>query len=222
MKDNKKSTGKPSIILYTDHLRFIKELSLEDRGTLLTALMNYAETRALPEGFTGALFICFDLLLDGIKKRFEEYDATCARNQVKANKRWHPDVALADDPPAKADADASADAPQDAPRDAAVVSDVPQDVPRDTAPVSDIPQSMPRDAGVASGILQGMPRDTAGPSDACRNMPDDANRNSNRNSNSKSNSNRNSNTAMKSRPGSVLSFLLTGEDGEPIVIHGKS
>jgi len=154
----------PNMVLSPERARLLMELTDEEAGKVVKALVAYADTQALPE-FSGVLLLCFKTLLDDIKQSFEQQAAISERNRQRSMKRWG--------------------------------------MPRDTAGC----HGMPRDA---TGY-HGMPRDTTG----CHGMPRDT-------------------TGYRGIPTSLpeeepeqkaptgrtpLDLLMTGEDGEPIVIY---
>lgn len=157
-----KGKKQPNMVLSPERAQMLLRLTDEDAGKVTKALVAYANTRALPEGFSEVLLFCFHTLLEELIENMEQQAAISERNRKRSMKRWG--------------------------------------MPRDTAGC----HGMPRDAAGCHGMprdttgCHGMPRDTAG----YHGMPQD-------------------NQELKPMPEGKdpLDYLLTGEDGEPIVIY---
>ena len=98
MAANNTAEKKPgSMVIHLDEADMIRHLTDRDRGRLFLALVDYAQSGVQPVGFKGVLALCYEQMSRSVDRNVERYRKTCERNAVKANKRWHPDVALADD-----------------------------------------------------------------------------------------------------------------------------
>lgn len=75
-------------MIYPEHVNVTRLLSDEERGQLLLALCEYAESAVLPSGKSVAFMTCFELMRCAIDRQFEKYRATCERNRMNIGKRW--------------------------------------------------------------------------------------------------------------------------------------
>ncbi|MBQ9760776.1 MAG: hypothetical protein IJW16_05455, partial [Clostridia bacterium] len=75
-------TAKPkSFLLYASYGSMIARLSLEERGTLLTALFDYVNGWEVDEeNMTVPVAIVFCTIRDGIDRDREAYEEKCAKN----------------------------------------------------------------------------------------------------------------------------------------------
>lgn len=67
---------KKSFVLYTDYLEQMELLSMEQRGLLFTAIMNYAAEKELPE-MDGVTAMCFAFVKAQLDRDDEKYKAIC-------------------------------------------------------------------------------------------------------------------------------------------------
>lgn len=66
--------GKKSFVVYSDYLQHVELLTMEQRGQLLTAMLTYAETGALPEldGVTAMAFSFIRAQMDRDREKWEQ------------------------------------------------------------------------------------------------------------------------------------------------------
>ena len=188
------------MVIYPDHSKLLLELSDQKAGQIIKAIVVYANTGALPEKLTGVPLYCFNTLRDDIERNWEKHEKKCEKNRQCIQARWEKEAAT---------------------KQAVSVSDTDEHVriQTNTNEYDDICTN--------TDEHERIPPNT--------NVYDRIRTNTNKNINTSKNMNTNTNTStipskitdawpsLKGRSSSsVLSYLLTGEDGEPIVIHGKS
>lgn len=76
-----KGEGRPGVMLYFDIRPAIQRLTMEQRGELFTAIMDFAELGNVPE-LDGVLGMCFDLIRPKIERDGERY------KEVRAQRRY--------------------------------------------------------------------------------------------------------------------------------------
>ena len=75
-------------MLYFNRLTFLPLLSCEQRGLLLTAIIDYARDGLAPEFTDLALRIAWESLRPALDQDAIRYEEICARNRENAKKRW--------------------------------------------------------------------------------------------------------------------------------------
>ena len=75
-----------AIYLYLDYLELFGEYSLEERGRLITAMLEYATTGAIPE-LEGPERYVWPTLRGQIDRDREKYNARCRQNAENARGR---------------------------------------------------------------------------------------------------------------------------------------
>lgn len=78
---------KRSFILYHDDWDLIEDLSIKERGELITAIYQYELNKTEPN-FTGALKTVFKAIRKNLDRNAEKYQERCDKNRENANKRW--------------------------------------------------------------------------------------------------------------------------------------
>ena len=81
MKDKK------SFVLYYDYWELIKELPMDERGELFTAIYEYEQYKTIPD-FKGELKMLFLTIRRDLDRNAEKYKETCEKNRNNINKRW--------------------------------------------------------------------------------------------------------------------------------------
>jgi hypothetical protein len=69
-------------------------LTMEQRGTLFTAIICYASDEEIPE-MDGLVKMCFSFIRQQLDRDNEAYDAKCRKNAENAKKRWDNNDAIA-------------------------------------------------------------------------------------------------------------------------------
>ena len=85
---------KNSFILYTDYLAQIELLSMEQRGELFTAIMNYASEKELPE-LDGMVTMAFSFIKSQLDRDKERYDSIVESRKESGKKGGRPPKAKA-------------------------------------------------------------------------------------------------------------------------------
>ena len=67
--------GQPGVMLYFDIKTGVKRLSLEEKGKLLTAILDYADDGLLPD-FDGALGVAWDFIAQRVDADAARYEDT--------------------------------------------------------------------------------------------------------------------------------------------------
>ena len=75
-------------VLYSEHVRVTRLLSDDERGRLLLAIAEYADTSCVPHGESDAFMTCFELMCGGIDRQREKYADACERNKRNIERRW--------------------------------------------------------------------------------------------------------------------------------------
>lgn len=75
-------------VLYPEHVRVTRLLADDERGRLLLAIAEYADTSCVPHGESDAFMTCFELMRGGIDRQREKYAAACERNKRNIERRW--------------------------------------------------------------------------------------------------------------------------------------
>ena len=82
-------TVMPGVIIYNSEYMGIREvLTMEQKGELLDALMDFGCHGKDYGGEDRMIRLAFGMLSASIRREQETYDATCKRNAEKARKRW--------------------------------------------------------------------------------------------------------------------------------------
>lgn len=84
------STEKSSFILYPGYRKHLSLLSDADRGKLLMALFDYAESGKLPEFDGAAAAMAFSFIQDQMDRDANKYAAVCERNRKNGSKGGRP------------------------------------------------------------------------------------------------------------------------------------
>lgn len=79
--------GQPGVMLYFDIKPGLKRLSLEEKGKLLTAILDYAGDGLLPD-FDGALGVAWDFIAQRVDADAARYQAKCEQSKAAALSRW--------------------------------------------------------------------------------------------------------------------------------------
>ena len=82
---------KKSFLLYANYLQQIEMLSMEQRGELLTALLQYASGCPAEEccdGYDGMVRMAFSFIRAQIDRDTAEYEKKCNKLRENAKKRW--------------------------------------------------------------------------------------------------------------------------------------
>ena len=75
-------------ILYSEHVKVTRLLSDDERGRLLLAISEYADTSCVPHDESDAFMTCFELMRGGIDRQRERYAESCERNRRNVERRW--------------------------------------------------------------------------------------------------------------------------------------
>lgn len=75
-----------AIYLYLDYLELFGVYTMEQRGALITAMLEYAATGVIPE-FTGPERYVWPMLRGQIDRDREKYNARCKQNAENARSR---------------------------------------------------------------------------------------------------------------------------------------
>ena len=103
------------ICFYTDYLDALEPYSMEERGNLLTAMLQYAATGTEPV-FTGNERFIWSLLRGQMERDMKVYEERCIRNQQNGKKGGRPSKkagASADDADSDGEDDSAAEPLQD-------------------------------------------------------------------------------------------------------------
>ena len=76
-----------AIYLYLDYLELFGGYTLEQRGALITAMLEYAATGVLP-AFDGPERYVWPMLRGQIDRDREKYNARCKQNAENAKRRY--------------------------------------------------------------------------------------------------------------------------------------
>ena len=79
--------GQPGVMIYFDLRPCLKRLSLEEKGKLLEAILDYAGDGLLPE-FDGALGVAWDFIAQRVDADAARYQAKCEQSKAAALSRW--------------------------------------------------------------------------------------------------------------------------------------
>lgn len=74
-----------SFLLYTEYFRQIKKLNIEQRGILLTAIMNFQSGEELPE-MDPLTDMCFGFISDDMQRNNEKYEETVEKRREAGRK----------------------------------------------------------------------------------------------------------------------------------------
>lgn len=74
-----------SFLLYTEYFKQIKKLSIEQRGILLTAIMNFQSGEDLPE-MDPLTDMCFGFISDDMQRNNEKYEETVEKRREAGRK----------------------------------------------------------------------------------------------------------------------------------------
>ena len=83
-----KGKKQPNMVLSPERAQMLLRLTDEDAGKVAKALVAYANTRALPEGFSEVLLFCFHTLLDELEQNWEKKRSRSEQNRRSARIRW--------------------------------------------------------------------------------------------------------------------------------------
>ena len=83
-----KGKKQPNMVLSPERAQMLLRLTDEDAGKVTKALVAYANTRALPEGFSEVLLFCFHTLLDELEQNWEKKRSRSEQNRRSARIRW--------------------------------------------------------------------------------------------------------------------------------------
>lgn len=84
-----KGKKQPNMVLSPERAQMLLRLTDEDAGKVTKALVAYANTRALPEGFSEVLLFCFHTLLDELEQNWEKKRSRSEQNRRNIQKRWN-------------------------------------------------------------------------------------------------------------------------------------
>ncbi len=79
---------KPGVMLYFDIRPALQRLSLEERGLLFEAILEFGEFKTEP-CFTGTLDVAWAFIVQRLIEDDKTYYNKCAKASENANKRWH-------------------------------------------------------------------------------------------------------------------------------------
>lgn len=79
---------RPGVMIYFSIRPSLKRLTLEEKGALFEAILDYGQTGALPE-FDGVLGIAWDFIQPRIDRDGEQYQKIVEARREAANVRWH-------------------------------------------------------------------------------------------------------------------------------------
>lgn len=82
--------GSKSFLFYLDWRQHLEMLTDAERGRLLSALLDYAEAGALPEGIDGAAGMAFSFMRAQLDRDREKYEARCKANRENGLKGGRP------------------------------------------------------------------------------------------------------------------------------------
>lgn len=75
-----------AILLYLDDLPAVQQLTLEERGILLTALLEYGNGALIDaESLSGGVHYVWPIFKTRIDAQFQKYAETCERNKQNRN-----------------------------------------------------------------------------------------------------------------------------------------
>lgn len=80
-------TQRPGVMLYFDVAPCLERLSLEEKGRLFAAILEYGQYGVVPdlEGMTG---VAWDFIRPRVDRDAERYEEKCQRMRSNAKKRW--------------------------------------------------------------------------------------------------------------------------------------
>ena len=81
---------KETLIIHFQHMEAIKALSIDERGKLITALMEYQFEDIYPTDLPHAVMIAWKFIEPYLNKMNEQYKATCERNRANGEKGGRP------------------------------------------------------------------------------------------------------------------------------------
>ena len=76
-----------SFVMYTNYIRKIKLLTIEQRGILLTAILAYEAGEDIPQ-LDDMTTMAFEFIKDDLDANRQKYEDTCNKNRENAQKRW--------------------------------------------------------------------------------------------------------------------------------------
>lgn len=79
-----------SFLFYLDWHQHLEMLTDAERGRLLSALLDYAETDVLPDGMSGAAGMAFSFMRAQLDRDREKYEARCKANHDNGLKGGRP------------------------------------------------------------------------------------------------------------------------------------
>lgn len=78
---------RPGVMFYFSLRPALKRLSMEEKGRLFDAILDYGETGILPE-LDGVLGVCWDFIQPMIDKDAEAYRMKCEKAKRSIEARW--------------------------------------------------------------------------------------------------------------------------------------
>ncbi len=79
-------------LLYPQHGKAILRLTIEERGKLLTAILEYKTSGSVQTELSPAAEAVFGVICDQFETDDAKYQAVCEKNRANINKRWHTSV----------------------------------------------------------------------------------------------------------------------------------
>lgn len=76
-------------LLYPQHGKAILRLTIEERGKLLTAILEYKTSGSVHTELSPAAEAVFGVICDQFETDDAKYQAVCEKNRASAFKRWH-------------------------------------------------------------------------------------------------------------------------------------
>ena len=89
-KIEEKLNERKSFLLYRNYLKYFKLMSYEDRGRLITALMEYADGVEGGTELDGMALMAFEIMRDNMDRDTEEYVTACRNNIINGRKGGRP------------------------------------------------------------------------------------------------------------------------------------
>jgi len=77
----------PGVLLYFDVRPSLKRFSLEEKGRLFEAILDFGEYGVVPE-LDGALAVAWDFIQPRLEKDRDRYVENCEKHRDNANARW--------------------------------------------------------------------------------------------------------------------------------------
>ena len=77
---------KNSFIMYNNYINYFTLLSYEDRGVLITAILEYANNRSVSIELEGAAAMAFAFIKDTLDRDSKKYEEKCEKNRENGKK----------------------------------------------------------------------------------------------------------------------------------------